>query len=229
MKYKVVYQFRWLLVLFLIGYVYLCNLILIKLPFLSIGFARKDLSCGLLAFLLSFFPRFHFEFYIYNLQTILAWSLGILFGERIALVTLCIYILLGLCGLPVFAGGGGFDYFKEPTFGYLISLPLLGFLSGYLYKNEKKFLAIFLPMFCTHLLGITYLLFFNQEHLDITWHLSFSMIGYDLIFALILSPVLPIISFILNEMFIQEIPVRMTLPQDSDLKTKGRRITGPNL
>ena len=209
MRYKVEYQLRWLLIIGLIGILYLSNLIYIKLPFIAFHFLKKDIDHGLLNFLLSFFPEIHIEFYTYNIQTLLVWCYGILVGSKAALVTVSFYILLGLLGLPLFSSGGGIDYYKEPTFGYLISFPLLAYSSGYLYKRNKKFLGIFLPIFLTHLFGILYLFFFKQNSLYISWYLSFSMISYDLIFALLLRPALPIISFFINEIFIQEVPVRI--------------------
>lgn len=198
MKYKLEYQFRWLLVLMLLGLVYFSNLIEIKLPFFTISFS-------------SFIPNFHFELYIYNIQTILVWSFGILVGPRLACLTLCIYIILGLLGLPIFAGGGGLDYYNEPTFGYLISFPALAFLSGWLHEKNKKLMSVFIPIFTAHMFGIIYLLLFKQQLIYISWILSFSMISYDLIFALLLVPVLPLISFFVNEMFIQEVPARESL------------------
>ena len=195
MKYKLEYQFRWVLVLMLLGLIYLSNLIQIKLPFFTVSFP-------------SFFPSFHFEFYIYNIQTVLVWSIGILVGSRLASLVLCIYIILGLLGLPIFAGGGGLDYYKEPTFGYLISFPLLTFLSGWFYEKNKKLLSVFVPIFTTHMFGIIYLILFKQQLIYVSWILSFSMISYDFIFALLLIPILPFISFFVNEMFIQEVPAR---------------------
>ena len=206
MKHKVVYQYRWLIILVFLFLIYLSNFILVKLPFISINFPKKDLEHSLLDFLLSFCPHFNFEMQTYNIQTIVVWSCGVLLGPRIGFLTLIIYLLAGFLGFPVFAGGGGVDYFKEPTFGYLISLPFNAFLSGWFYKNDKKILAVFIPVLITHLFGVIYLLFFKSSWLDITWYLSFSMIGYDLILALLLMPFLPFISFFLTELFIQEIP-----------------------
>ena len=208
MKYKIEYQFRWIMVLCVLVLVYLGNLILIKLPFITITFPKTEAEIDLFVFLNNILPKFGYEFHIYNVQTIIVWICGILLGSRLGLMTLCIYIFVGLIGFPVFAGGGGIDYYKEPTFGYLISLPINAFLSGWFYEQNKRFLAIFIPIFTTHLLGIIYLLFFKQEWLNISWHLSFSMISYDLVFALLLTPVMPLISFFFKEMFIQEVAVR---------------------
>ncbi len=207
MKYKQVYEFKWLLVAFLLFLIYLSNLIFIELPFIRVFFRYEDINDGLTKYFLSIFPRFSFEMHAYNIQTLVVWSTGVILGSRLGLITLAIYLFLGLLGLPVFAGGGGIDYFKEPTFGYLLSLPLNAYLSGLFFENKKNYLAILVPMFCTHLIGIIYLIFFNPNLLDFTWHLSFSMVGYDLIFSFILIPILPIISFLLHEIIMQEVPV----------------------
>lgn len=195
MKYRVVYHFRWLLVIFLLALIYVSNFILIKLPFVNFSFMGKS----------GFLPDLSFDYEIYNIQTVLVWAIGVIFGELTGLITTGIYILIGLIGFPVFAGGGGIGYYNEPTFGYLISFPLLAFLSGYFYKKNKKFFAVFIPVCLTHLFGILYLLLFQQKNLDLTWHLSFSMITYDLIFAFLLIPLVPFLSFFLKEMFIQEV------------------------
>ena len=222
MKFRTVYQFRWVLVIFFIAFIYVSGLVLIELPFLRINFPSKDLNMGLIPFLLSFFPRLSFEMQIYNIQTVVAWTIGIILGSRLGAITLGIYLLLGLVGLPIFAGGGGFDYFKEPTFGYLISFPVNAYLSGFFYSKNKKILAVILPIFSTHILGILYLLLFKLDFLDITWHLSFSMIGYDLIFTLLLTPVIPILRIILNEMVIQEIAVRESFVKKEEERFKKR-------
>ena len=35
-------------------------------------------------------------------------------------MSIVIYLLLGLCGLPVFTKGAGLSYLLQPTFGYLL-------------------------------------------------------------------------------------------------------------
>jgi biotin transport system substrate-specific component len=208
MRYKAVYQFRWVLVVISLFCIYLSNFILLELPFIGICFEKKHSTEDIFDFFISFLPRFTFEFHIYSLQTLVVWFTGIILGYKIGLITVLIYLLIGILGFPVFAGGGGLDYYKELTFGYLISLPLNAFMAGWLYSQGKKILSAFIPMLTTHLFGIIYLLLFMQKWLNITWHLSFSMISYDLIFALILLPVAPFVAFFLDEMVIQEVPVR---------------------
>ncbi len=207
MKYKIKYQLRWLMILFLLSLVYFSSLILLKLPFFTIDFELKSLKSGIGEMLISLLPRFNVEFHAYNLQMVVSWFCGVIFGPRFGCITLCIYILLGLIGFPVFSGGGGLSYIKEPTFGYLISLPISVFLAGYLFEKNSKLLAVIIPVIVTHLCGIIYLVLFKRDWLSITWHLSFSMVSYDLIFILLLIPFMPVIVFFYREIFIQEVPV----------------------
>ena len=59
-----------------------------------------------------------------TMQTFMVLMLGTLFGYKIGLLTVSLYLLEGIYGLPVFAGtpekGIGFTYFMGPTMGYLI-------------------------------------------------------------------------------------------------------------
>ncbi len=228
MKYKVVYEHKWLIVLIFFFLICLSNFLLVKLPFLSISFPKKDLEHSLLDFLLSFCPHFNVEMQTYNIQTVVVWSCGVLLGPRLGFLTLMVYLLAGFIGLPVFAGGGGFDYYKEPTFGYLVSLPFNAYLSGWFYRNNRKFLAVFIPIIITHFFGIIYLLFFKNSWLDVTWYLSFSMIGYDLLFSFFLTLCMPFISFLVVEMFIQEKSIYDSV-QTPNAGGRGLRFTDHNI
>ena len=64
-----------------------------------------------------------------TMQTFVVLLLGLSFGYKIGLATVCLYLLEGIVGLPVFSNsperGVGLVYFTGPTMGYLI-----GFLSA---------------------------------------------------------------------------------------------------
>jgi biotin transport system substrate-specific component len=45
---------------------------------------------------------------------------GLLLGSRTGAASMSLYLLLGLIGLPVFAGGGGPQVILDPTFGFLL-------------------------------------------------------------------------------------------------------------
>ncbi len=64
---------------------------------------------------------------------------GLLGGALIGLYSVGMYLLLGVLGLPVFAGGaGGFAVLAGPTGGYLIGYLLASVTAGLLYRSSKK-------------------------------------------------------------------------------------------
>lgn len=59
---------------------------------------------------------------IYMLQIPATVLVAALLGKRYGLITIVLYLLLGFAGLPVFAGGGGWQYLFSNTIGYLLGL-----------------------------------------------------------------------------------------------------------
>ena len=60
------------------------------------------------------------------LQNLFVFLTGLLLGKKWGAIAIATYILAGICGLPVFAGGkGGIGHLVGPTGGYL-----LGYLPG---------------------------------------------------------------------------------------------------
>ena len=63
---------------------------------------------------------------------------GLLGGFKIGLFSTAAYLLLGILGLPVFAGGaGGFAVLTGPTGGYLIGYLLAASTAGLIYRVEE--------------------------------------------------------------------------------------------
>lgn len=75
-----------------------------------------------------------------------------LVGMKGALISCCLYLLLGAFGLPVFSGfQGGLAKLTGPTGGYLIGFILLALISGIFYeKSNGKLITTVIGM----LLGI---------------------------------------------------------------------------
>lgn len=71
------------------------------------------------------------------------------------------YLILGLAGLPVFANGGGIGYVLQPTFGYLLSLPLAAYVVAGLRMRSKKSLS-FSGLFGSALFGLILVLVFGD-------------------------------------------------------------------
>lgn len=73
-------------------------------------------------------------------QTLFVYLSGTLLKTKRGALSQLLYILLGLIGLPVFAGGkAGFMVILGPTGGYLISFPISAFIIGSLIKFDEKF------------------------------------------------------------------------------------------
>ena len=67
---------------------------------------------------------------IFTLQFLFTLLAGLLLGGRLGATAVGVYTLLGLVGVPVFAGGGGPAYVLQPTFGYLVGFTLQAWVTG---------------------------------------------------------------------------------------------------
>lgn len=74
-----------------------------------------------------------------NLQLPIILACALILRPRTFFTFMLIYISLGLYGFPIFYLGGGYDYLKEPSIGYLLGTILISFISSnIIWKNEKK-------------------------------------------------------------------------------------------
>jgi len=84
-----------------------------------------------------------------TMQTFIILLIGIMFGYKIGLATVTLYLLEGIFGLPVFANspekGIGLAYFIGPTMGYLIGFLVAVYLAGF-FKYEKGIINTFLKL-----------------------------------------------------------------------------------
>jgi len=84
-----------------------------------------------------------------TMQTFVVLFLGIVLGSKISLLTISLYLLEGMFGLPVFAGtpekGIGFAYFIGPTMGYLIGFLIAAYFSGS-FKYDKGLINTFFKL-----------------------------------------------------------------------------------
>ena len=76
-----------------------------------------------------------------TMQTLVVLFIGILFGWKLGVATISLYLFEGIVGLPVFSGtpekGLGFVYFTGPTMGYLIGFIVAVYFSGkFIYDNN---------------------------------------------------------------------------------------------
>tara|TARA_Y100000992_G_scaffold80560_1_gene51202 strand:- start:9372 stop:9920 length:549 start_codon:yes stop_codon:yes gene_type:complete len=76
-----------------------------------------------------------------TMQTFVVLLIGIIFGWKIGLATISLYLFEGIIGLPVFSGtpekGVGLVYFTGPTMGYLLGFLVAVFFAGkFTYSNN---------------------------------------------------------------------------------------------
>ena len=76
-----------------------------------------------------------------TLQWFFVMCAGILLGSKKGAVSTLLYVLLGLFGLPIFTGGGGFWYVTQPTFGYFIGFILCAYLIGLMAEKRMNLYA----------------------------------------------------------------------------------------
>jgi len=93
-----------------------------------------------------------------TMQTFVVLFIGIVFGWKMGLATISLYLMEGLVGLPVFAGtpekGVGIIYFMGPTMGYLIGFLAACFFAGYFSYNKNIILNFIKLLFATSLIYV---------------------------------------------------------------------------
>ncbi len=94
---------------------------------------------------------------------------GCLGGKNAAAMSQIAYLALGLTVLPVFSEGGGIDYLKEPTFGYLLGFVPGGWICGFLaFKALPKLELLAFSCLCglltIHSVGLIYLTLTSLIH-----------------------------------------------------------------
>ena len=84
----------------------------------------------------------------YTLQTFFVLLAGATLGSTGGFFSMCLYLLLGIAGLPVFSGAGfGIARILGPTGGYLLSFPIAAFAVGCLVPSSNKFIWQVASMF----------------------------------------------------------------------------------
>lgn len=91
-------------------------------------------------------------------QLFVAVASGLFLGPVYGPISMAVYMVAGLAGLPVFASGGGIIYFISPSFGFIIGFVLSSYISGVLWAEAwpRRILAIILSVISGYVIGIPY-------------------------------------------------------------------------
>lgn len=119
---------------------------------------RSMILCGLFAALTAVgaFIRIPMPLFDYvTLQTLFVLLAGMLLGSKRGALSLIVYLLVGLSGVPIFAAGGGIGYVLRPSFGFLLGFVMAAWAIGRLTEKNKSMGR--LPLFAAGLAGLAIL------------------------------------------------------------------------
>lgn len=118
-----------------------------------------------------------------TLQTFFILLAGAILGARWGTISVIVYLLLGIAGLPVFSGGSsGLGMFFGPTGGYLIGFIFGAFIIGFLcdrYGRDKvhlNMLFMLAGLFAIYLFGVLQLM--NVASLSFPEAIALGLIPY---------------------------------------------------
>ena len=101
-----------------------------------------------------------FPFMPLTFQTVFAVCAGLFLGCRKGIISMTVYAIAGLIGLPVFTSGGGLHYVLMPSFGYILgfiaSAGFAGALRNFAPKLWQKVLIAIGACLIDYVFGIAY-------------------------------------------------------------------------
>jgi biotin transport system substrate-specific component len=98
----------------------------------------------------------------FSLQFFFALLAGMVLGSKNGFISVMVYLIVGLCGVPIFAHGGGLGYLLKPTFGFLIGFAAAALVCGWCLERTQSrsfkvvLFAAFLGEMAYYLCGLVY-------------------------------------------------------------------------
>ncbi|MDR3090710.1 MAG: biotin transporter BioY [Clostridiales bacterium] len=138
---------------------------------------RKMILAALFAALTVVGSKLQIPFFItpITLQTLFVITSGLFLGARYGALSQAVFLILGLCGLPVFAGGGGIMYVFKPSFGFALGFVPAAAVAGIIAQRAKGFggylLAAAAASLVVYLCGVPYMYLILKQviHSDRGW------------------------------------------------------------
>ena len=98
-----------------------------------------------------------------SLQTFFVLLSGIILGSRKAMFSQIVYVILGLIGLPIFAGfSGGLQTIFKPSFGFIIGFIIAAYVVGKISERKSNSIknmsiAVITGSLIMYVVGIPYM------------------------------------------------------------------------
>lgn len=131
---------------------------------------RNMTLCAMFAVLIAAgaFMRIPMPLVPITLQYLFTMLAGLLLGGKWGAAAVCVYMALGLAGLPVFTQGGGIGYVLQPSFGYIIGFAVGTYVTGTLAWRKEK--PGFGYLFAASLLGLGIIYLFGLIYYSLISH-----------------------------------------------------------
>lgn len=102
----------------------------------------------------------------FTLQFLFVVLAGMILGAKLGMISVALYVAIGLIGIPIFAAGGGIQYIFRPSFGYLLGFIVSAFVVGALTERlisiakkqdlVKYIIIALIGMIITYIIGFGY-------------------------------------------------------------------------
>ena len=139
--------------------------------------------CGMFAALITVgaYIKFHIGAVPFTMQVFFVILAGMMLGRKFGSISVLVYIVAGLVGIPVFTDGGGIWYFLNPKFGYIIGFAIAAFVTGYIAFSGKR---SYLRCLAGGMGGIAIIYFIGVIYY---WAISYFYLGKILSFAFLMK------------------------------------------
>lgn len=117
-----------------------------------------------------------------TLQTLFVTCSTLVLGKKLGTLSVIIYLIIGLIGIPVFTKGGGVLYILQPTFGYLIGFIFMSYFIGEYRERINIYLLCFISLLITYLFGLIYFIMIQYFVYGLSYKISFLFINLFLVF-----------------------------------------------
>jgi len=129
-----------------------------------------------------------FPFLPVTMQPVFCVLAGLIAGAKLSALSMSVYAVLGLAGIPVFSRGGGITYIFNPTFGFILGFIAAAYIIGKIAhsgegnKKAANLKAAFAGLTVLYIIGMVYMTLIMRFYMGNTqisfWYVTVSNIPY---------------------------------------------------